>query len=106
MKDNFFKRQQIFFTVVALTPVFILAIILYLQKDYPKSDTDYNDTYLYISVIFCTLAVIGSTMLYRLQMPAARSKETNDAKLIAWQSSFMLKIALIEGAAIINIVFL
>lgn len=97
---NFLRPVQIIFASIVLSPIIFLAIIIYLHSGSEQKTADFSDPLLYAGIIFGTSAVIGSTLMYRLRIPAIKRMENLNEKLNAWRSIFIVAIALIEGATL------
>lgn len=103
---NLIRPMQLIFASIVLMPAIFLGAVLFLQSGAQKQPTDYSDPFLYISVIISTAAVIGSTLIYRLRLPAIRQQTGLTEKFNAWKIAFIISIALIEGATLFAIVCL
>ncbi|HNI53991.1 MAG TPA: hypothetical protein PK511_05680, partial [Chitinophagales bacterium] len=65
-----------------------------------------NDPFFFIVVIMSVGAIIASTMLYKKRLPAIQEMTDTAAKLNAWKSLLIIKLAIIEGVTLFAVVVL
>lgn len=85
--------------------VLAFATFSFLISDDPiMSFNDSDDLFLYLAPLFAVGGISASVFLFKTQLKRIYEKETLEEKLIAYQSSHIIRIALIEGPAFLSIV--
>jgi hypothetical protein len=99
-QSNFLRTAQIFFAGVVLSPALFLGVIIYLQSGDQDVPTDYGHPLVYAAAIIITVMITASYLIYKFQLPGIRQKEGVDQRLHAWRINFIIRIAMVEAAAL------
>ena len=106
MDNKFLNTVRILFIGIFLAPLMFLGVILFTQSGQEKPLTVANDPFFFIVVIMSVGAIIASTMLYKKRLPAIQEMTDTAAKLNAWKSLLIIKLAIIEGVTLFAVVVL
>ncbi len=106
MQRGYLKQMQVLFVAITISPMIFMATVLFMQNGEQQVETNYEHPLVYAAVIASTFLLIGSNLIYRFRTPALKQKEILAQKLEGWRSIFIMRVAMIEAAALINLVFL
>lgn len=106
MDKQFLLTTRIIFGGVFMGPVIFIFVVLSIQSAIDRPFSLENDPFLYAVIGAATAAVVGSTMFYRLRLPAAKAQADTTTKLAEWRKLFIIKLAIVEAAIMFSIVAL
>lgn len=106
MEQQYLRSVRILFSAIFMGPIIFTGIVLFLQAEVNRTFTVEGDPFQYVAIIIGTSAVIASTILYRMRLPALKSLNQMDDKLQSWKILFIIRLAILEGAILFSVVCL
>lgn len=106
MDKQFLLTTRIIFGGVFMGPIIFIVVVLSMQSAIDRPFSLENDPFMYAVIGAATAAVVGSTMLYRLRLPAAKAQADTTTKLAEWRKLFIIKLAIVEAAIMFSVVAL
>ncbi len=106
MDKQFLLTTRIIFGGVFMGPIIFIVVVLSMQSAIDRPFSLENDPFMYAVIGAATAAVVGSTMFYRLRLPAAKAQPDTTTKLAEWRKLFIIKLAIVEAAIMFSVVAL
>lgn len=106
MDKQFLLTTRIIFGGVFMGPIIFIVVVLSMQSAIDRPFSLENDPFMYAVIGAATAAVVGSTMFYRLRLPAAKAQPDTITKLAEWRKLFIIKLAIVEAAIMFSVVAL
>lgn len=100
---NFIKTLSIIHFAMVSGPL-LVGTIFYMNTELINNGTQ-NDIFIYVFPLIALAGVFASKFLFNLFIKNLKSHETLQAKLAGYQTASLIKFALIEGPAFLNIVW-
>ena len=106
MDKQFMLSTRILFCSVCMGPILFIGVVVLLQAGIDRPFIREGDPLLYTVIAVATASVTGSTLFYRLRLPAVKSLSDLTEKLAAWRTLFIIKLAILEGSILFSVVAL
>jgi len=106
MDKQFLLTTRIIFGGVFMGPIIFIVVVLSMQSAIDRPFSLENDPFMYAVIGAATAAVVGSTMFYRLRLPAAKAQPDTTTKFAEWRKLFIIKLAIVEAAIMFSVVAL
>lgn len=103
MESIFLKRLRIIHFALCAGCTFLGAIFYFTSAVTPQVDTSFKNPLSIVGVSLGILVIV-STLLYNKKVKDIDMQASMDVKRVKYQSAFILMLAIIEGAAIFNII--
>lgn len=100
---NYIKTLSTLHLAMAAGPLLVTAFF-YFNTELETNGTA-SDIYVYVFPIIALIGIFSSKFIFNLLIKKLKTKETLQAKLAGYQSASLIKFALIEGPALLNIVW-
>jgi len=100
---NFIKTLSIVHFAMVLGPL-LTGVIFYMNTELITNGTQ-NDIFIYVFPLIALGGIFASKFLFNLFIKNLKNHETLQAKLAGYQTASLIKFALIEGPAFLNIVW-
>lgn len=110
MSEKVKSPKNILKTLITIHYGYSIAVLVFATFSFLISDhtimsfNDSNDLFLYLAPLFAVGGILASVFIFKTQLKRIHEKETLEEKLIAYQTSHLIRIALIEGPAFLSIV--
>ncbi|MDT0621165.1 hypothetical protein [Croceitalea vernalis] len=100
---NFLKTISIIHLAMVIGPLFA-ATIFYMNTEIITNGTQ-NDIFIYVFPLIALGGIFASKYMFNLFIKNLKNHKTLQAKLTGYQTASLIKYALIEGPAFLNIVW-
>lgn len=104
-----FERSNTIFWGAMISGCVLISIILFTQSRglyFYSLDHFYNSAFMWISTIMAIVCYYLGNMMYRKKAEEGAALSTLNEKILAFRSAFIMKAALLEGPALISIIFM
>lgn len=100
---NYFRSIGILHAALCISTAIIIFLLRFMGKDHVPSSN--GQVFFIVGIVIAAINLIISRMMLFKTVTPAQQAPNLDTKLTLFRSGFIIQMALLEGAAIINIIF-
>jgi len=97
---------RILFAGIQAGPIIFIVVILTTFQGKPLPLMPEDNLFLMLSVALSSAMIIASFMFYRMRLPGIRAQTGATEKFAAWQTMFIVRLAMLEAPALFSAVCL
>lgn len=102
--NGYLKSLQIVFFSLLMGPILFLGVCLFLQNGSPHVEQTTDSSLFFIALGFATVGIIGSRTIYNTRISKLKLLSDAEDKLNGWRTTFIIRLALIEGPTLFCVV--
>lgn len=104
LAPGYLKTLQIMFMGLFTGPILFLGVCFMLQAGSQPVEQEMSSPLFFIAIGFATIGIIGSRAMYASRISKLQALESTQQKLDGWRTTFIIRMAMIEGPTLLCVV--